>query len=54
MSETGRGYCHRAGKVKQFEFVPMNQDVSRARFLAPARHSLDSLAPPIRRCLSSR
>jgi hypothetical protein len=25
-----RGYGHRGGKVKGFEFVPMNQDVSRA------------------------
>jgi hypothetical protein len=29
MSETGRGYGHCGGKVKGFEFAPMNQDVSR-------------------------
>ena len=28
-SEIGRGYCHRGGKVKEFEFVSMNQRVSR-------------------------
>jgi hypothetical protein len=29
MSETGRGYGHRGGKVKGLEFASMNQDVSR-------------------------
>jgi len=33
VSEMGRGYCHRGGKVKGFRFMPMNQEVSPRAFV---------------------
>ncbi len=36
VSELGRGYRHRAGKVKGFRFVPINLDISRTVFLLTA------------------
>jgi hypothetical protein len=48
VSEMGRGYCHCAGEVKGFRFVPMNQDVLRSLFLltAPSPHLILCLLTP--------
>jgi|HubBroStandDraft_5_1064220.scaffolds.fasta_scaffold191725_2 hypothetical protein len=37
VSEMGRGYCHRGGKVKGFRFMPMKRDFSGSVFLLTAQ-----------------